>query len=478
LLGLFFFFSRCTQLSLANDSTITLHPEDTGQALVNPDMGWTMHFYSNIPKNYGSQLEASDTLDDFPGLSTVYLRVPWAFIEPAEGHFNWALLDTPAQRWISKSKRVALRFTCSENWMRYATPEWVRSAGAKGYFYELGKGRTEKGNAWDPDFGDPIFLEKLERFLAAMAARYDGNPNVAFVDIGSYGLWGEGHTHMSSQVPEAEAPSIIRKHIDLHVKYFKHTLLCINDDFAGNDKPGRHFPETDYALSKGVTLRDDSILVQAPPHSWYHAEMAQDFWPRWPVILEHEHYGSSKERGAWGDGSGLLQAIEEYHASYMSIHWWPRIELEENRALIERINRRLGYRLHLKEISWPGRIKIAEPFRVRTVWANVGVAPCYPGGFMALTLKDSGRGIVSVLSDEHVNLRELPPGPVSAPSSRTNESMFVVGQIAPVTKPGRCDLFVSIGERDGTPRIALPLAGDDGQRRYRLGSIVLLDPGP
>ena len=106
----------------AEAGLITVQPADTGQALLNPDMGWTMHFYSNIPENYGSKLEPSDTLEDFPGLSTVYLRVPWAFLEPEEGRFNWALFDTPAQRWIARGKRVAFRVTCSENWMRFATP--------------------------------------------------------------------------------------------------------------------------------------------------------------------------------------------------------------------------------------------------------------------------------------------------------------------------------------------------------------------
>src|SRR5512133_244374 len=76
----------------------TVSPKDTGATLVNPDMGWTMHFYSNIPDNYGSKLEPADTLEDFPGLSTVYLRVPCAFLEPEEGRFSRALLDTPAQR--------------------------------------------------------------------------------------------------------------------------------------------------------------------------------------------------------------------------------------------------------------------------------------------------------------------------------------------------------------------------------------------
>ena len=185
---------------------VTVRPEDTGRALVNPGMGWTLHFYSDAPQNYGSKLEPSDTVDDFPGLSTVYLRVPWAFLEPEEGRFNWALFDTPAQRWIAKGKRVGLRVTCSENWIPYATPEWVKKAGVKGTFYQFGKGPTPQGESWDPDFGDPVFLEKLDQFLSVMAARYDGNPNVAFIDIGSYGLWGEGHTLMSSQVPEARAP--------------------------------------------------------------------------------------------------------------------------------------------------------------------------------------------------------------------------------------------------------------------------------
>ena len=59
---------------LAPSATVTVRPEDSGEALVNPDMGWTMHFYSNIPENYGSKLELSDTLHDFPGLSTVGSR--------------------------------------------------------------------------------------------------------------------------------------------------------------------------------------------------------------------------------------------------------------------------------------------------------------------------------------------------------------------------------------------------------------------
>ncbi len=43
-------------LTASSQDLVTFNPVDTGKALVNPGMGWTMHFYSNVPKNYGSKL--------------------------------------------------------------------------------------------------------------------------------------------------------------------------------------------------------------------------------------------------------------------------------------------------------------------------------------------------------------------------------------------------------------------------------------
>lgn len=465
--------------AVSAQSLVTVKPADTGAALVNPDMGWVVYFYSNVPTNYGSQLEPSDTVEDFPGVSTVFLRIPWSMVEPEEGKFNWAILDTPAQRWIAKGKRVGINITCSENWTAYGTPEWVRKAGAKGVWYAFGQHTSPVPTAaawcWDPDFGDKIFLQKHENLVRKLAERYDGDPNVSYVHIGSYGLWGEGHTFMSSKVPDDKADKIVRKHIDLYTKHFRKTLLAISDDIVGHDKPGRHFPLTDYALSKGVSIHDDSILVQAPPRHWYHAEMAQEFWPTLPVILEHEHYGGSKARGNWGSGILLLKAVEDYHASYMSIHWWPHIELEENRELIDKINLRMGYRLQLREMSWPEKVAIGEPFKVNSKWANAGVAPCYPGGSMAFTIKDEKGGIVSVLADDGLNMKTLEVAAPGKAPAKSHESEFRVGLIAPTTKPGTYDVFVSVGKRDGTPVIALPLPDDDGQRRYKLGMIEIVE---
>ena len=466
------------------EDRVTFVAEDNGQPLVNPEMGWTMHFYSNIISNYGSRLEPSDTLDDFPGLSTVYLRLPWSFLEPEEGRFDWSVVDTPAQRWIAKGKKIAFRISCSESWMRYATPKWVEEAGARGHNFTVGKGVDEDGPYWEPIYDDPVFLEKLERFLVEFARRYDGNPNVAFIDVGSFGVWGEGHCWASTKLEVDDRAR--KRHIDLHLKHFKRTLLAVSDDYIGpGNRVARH-PLTDYMLANGVTLRDDSICVQPPPNSWFHAELAQAFWPKLPVVLEHEHYGSSVAKKAWGDGSLLIRSVEEYHASYMSIHWWPHEFLEKNRETIEKINLRLGYRLQLHELSWPKRIALGRPFDVKATWANAGVAPCYPGGYMALTLKDAKGGIASVHVLDDFNLRDLKVGPPGEAPIRDLEASFTMARVyddgprrfSRAATAGEYDVFVSVGTIDGTPRIALPLDGGDGQRRYRLGKISVAIPDP
>jgi len=475
--------------------------KDTGEALLNPSMGWVTHYYSGRTGNYGYWLEPSDSLDWFPGCSVIYMRIPWSFVEPEEGFFNWTVFDTPAQRFIAKGKKIAIRINCSEHWITWATPKWVKEAGAKGINFIHRVGPDENGPLWDPDYLDPVFKEKLENFVCALAGHYDGNPNVAFIDIGTFGMWGEGHTGYSSQLSAEKTAEIVRWQIDLYMKYFKNTLICINDDMIGSNPSKVNSSLAEYALSKGLTLRDDSILVNKYPSAWYNDALAQKFWPTLPVIVEHGHYGMLKVKGSW-DGLRLMEAVEKYHISYLSIHWWPIEFYNENKEIIEKINLRLGYRIQLRQIQIPDAVEIGEPFRVEWTWANAGVAPCYPGGFPALTLKDEKGGIVSLLVDDQLDVKNLKPGEPGAAPEEKHLSVFHVGfvtpkkffndftlkmeqrpgsefssaPVVPATKPGVYNLYVSVGWRDGTPAIALPLRGDDGRHRYKIGVLTVREP--
>lgn len=459
-------------ISSAGEKKAIVHPQDTDAALVNPGMGWVLHHYDNIAFNYGGRLEPSDTVDDFPGVTVVYLRIAWSYLEPEEGRFVWSVLDTPAQRWLDKGKQIALRISCSESFMRYATPQWVEKAGAKGYNFSPRNGVDPNGPYWEPDYDDPVFLEKLGRFLAALADRYDGNPEVAFIDVGSVGVWGEGHTFASTRKPYSV--ETIRRHIDLHTKHFQKTLLVANDDFALHNR-GRATIE--YAAQQGLGLRDDSILVQGGEKAYFNADFAPLFWQRVPVVLESEHYGPSRDRGNWKDGSQYLEAVEKYHASYATVHWWPREFLAENRELVRKINLRLGYRLQLVEASWPSEIPVDGTFWFATTWQNTGVAPCLPGGHPALTIKDAKGGIAGIFVDEGLDMRNLrvaEPGKAPPESHRSDFALpLVADERTRPLKPGDYEVYVSVGTAAGTPKIALPLPDDDGRHRYRLGKLTV-----
>ena len=130
-------------------------------------------------------------------------------------------------------------------------------AGAKGGYYRGGK---EAGSdaPWEPVFDDPVFLEKLEKFLKEFAARYDGQPWLRYVDIGSLGDWGEGHTWAGSQKPYGFAA--LKTHIDLHLKYFKKSQLVVSDDFVyGLSDLEAHKRLHEYVIEHGISYRDDSI---------------------------------------------------------------------------------------------------------------------------------------------------------------------------------------------------------------------------
>ena len=218
-------------------------------------------------------------------------------------------------------------------------------------------------------------------------------------------------------------------------------------------------------VKHGGTMRDDSIIYKKGFK--YNSDwMAEDFWRTRPVVLESGHYWSND----WSDGADqdYFDAIEAYHGSYISIHG-PPLRIWNDRAdIIRKMNLRIGYRLQLVEASWPEVVTAGQPFEICSQWRNGGVAPCYPGGSPTFTLKDSEGAIRAVLSGQAFDVGNLEVGsPGEAPVSSVSEAFRVPAHLP----TGAYDLFVSVGDLDGTPRIALPLADGDGERRYRLGQI-------
>ena len=112
----------------------------------------------------------------------------------------------------------------------------------------------------EPDYDDPIFLEAVDHLVAEMAKRYDGDPAVSFFAIGLYGMWGEGHTVLTTPSHgHSWGVETQKKMIDIYTSHFKKTQLCISDDYAGhNDRRAiTSLPTSFQALTLRFTTSKD-----------------------------------------------------------------------------------------------------------------------------------------------------------------------------------------------------------------------------
>ncbi|MFW6114616.1 MAG: beta-galactosidase, partial [bacterium] len=260
-----------TSSTLAGEIDLTSHWDKT-TPLENPYTGWYHHFPDNHINKY--KIERDKDVLDIPGMDHIYIRLAWAYLEPREGHYNWAIIDDIIDHWTARGLGVSFRISCKETStdrieQQYATPRWVKQAGAKGGYYRSGE-EVGRDGPWEPSFDDPLFLEKLDNFLAVFATRYDGQSWLRYVDVGSIGDWGEGHTHSGSR--KTYGFDVRKKHIDLYTKHFTQTQVVVTDDFVYSipDDAERN-KMRHYVDRKGLTYRDDSILVD-----WYVKTYAED----------------------------------------------------------------------------------------------------------------------------------------------------------------------------------------------------------
>ncbi len=388
---------------------------DTVKVCKNPHKGWYLHYFDNGITRYGNKLQPNDYLEDFPGLNDIYLRLAWSYLEPKEGKYNWEIIDKEINRWTKRGHMISFRITCKETGEQsFATPEWVKESGAKGTFITHGK-----YSVWEPDYGNPIFLQKLENFHKAFAARYDGQPWLEYVDIGSYGDWGEGHTFFGSK--KDWPVEVIKKHIDIHCKYYRKSLLVISDDFVGSRTNVDDSREEilRYIVQKGLTLRDDSISVK-----WFadhygkstlrNPEFFDLFWEHKPVNLELEHYQATKDQGTWQNGIPFREAIREAHATYIGFHGYPREWLAENPQLARQLANLAGYWYFLKTITLPEYFQSGKKGFVKLVWENHGVAPAYHRYHLELKLSNPENKAEYTVKLESSDNRKWMPGRVVA----------------------------------------------------------------
>ena len=213
------------------EGNVLIEPQAALDGLIrNPCMGWGL--YDDAQDYVGDAFTYWYQMDQYARYAThFYVRWRWAEMEPKEGEYVWKDKNSNFSRLVQgaldRGLKLAFRVYYDSDGQHYqATPDYVRQAGARG--------RTEIGWAdremWSPYVDDPVFHEKLEKFVRAFAEEFDDPDRVDFVDGFNLGYWGEGHDLSFSpgnDTPEKLAETV-RWITGLYGDAFKKVPLVIN----------------------------------------------------------------------------------------------------------------------------------------------------------------------------------------------------------------------------------------------------------
>jgi hypothetical protein len=186
--------------------------------------------------------------------------------------FDWKALDAMLDDVALRGNRLAVRPYIEYPGKPSALPAFLNGSVA-----------IRHNDVWgtdSPDYDDPDLVRASEAFIAAFGARYDGDPRLAYVQLGLIGLWGEWQTWPNDGSAATGRPSFMPSLttqtalVDAYRRAFTRTPLEVR--FASTD--GGH------AVEVGVGLHDNS---------WCYRESRQGSAPlgtTLPVSL-----------GGWGD---------------------------------------------------------------------------------------------------------------------------------------------------------------------------------
>jgi len=358
--------------------------------------------FANPGQGWMSQQRNPNGRTRFP-CSVAYIRFDWGDVEPQEGQCNWKFIDDAISAWKPRGAAVAMRVMTANAHSSgyYTSPKWLFDCGCKGFEYRAGGGDPTSGGRAiariEPDYADPIYLAKHGAFIAALGKHYDGNPGVEFLDIGSYGIWGEWHsTHPASVV--------VRKQIvDMYLQAFKKTpLVFMSDDVE----------VMGYALAHETGIRRDGVGSPWHEQNWIGSPRyagvpgMADRWRKAPVVFEwYGDYDYLKSKG-WSFDVAVNFMLNNHVA--MINDNIGRVPAEAMPQL-EKLARLAGYRFVLREVSHEKAVQRGTDLDVKMKWANVGVGKLYRPFKLCLSLFNAA-GQTTVSTNASTDPREWLPG--------------------------------------------------------------------
>lgn len=428
-----------TGYSGEQDVRQTFNPVDT--LFANPGTGWMTWIDDRSEPRFPS--------------TVCYARWNWNELEPREGQFNWRVIDAAIGNCQKRGGRLAFRVMTTNPHSRgySSSPKWLFDLGCRSHEYTPAHDTVASHKRFariEPDYADPLFMEKHSSFLRELGRRYDGHPGVEFIDIGSYGHWGEWHT------PNPAPDSVLTQLVDVYSSAFRQTprlMLTANPKLL------------EYALAGGAGVRRDGVGSPWDAQSWRSKKYASvsgfsDAWKRAPIAFEwFESFRFMTERG-WSVDAGIEFMLEN-HVTYVLDNLGAVPDSEKSK--FERLARLAGYRFTVKEISHPRKAQRGSAFRIAMTWTNLGVGRMYRRHPLVLYLLDANDRVV------HRTLGESDPRSWLPGDHEISESMTPPSDL----NPGIYSIAVALLDQSGVPAVAVAVDAPSSDRVYRLSSVVV-----
>ncbi len=326
-----------------------------------------------------------EKLAALPFIDVLYIRCDWRDVQNRPGKLDlnpvWKLTFEAAKQY---NLRVAFRVQLSSpNFQpkQLAMPDFLQQ---KVPLVKIGRQRGEKdiqneGN-WEyvePRYDHPEFAKAFRELNELLAAEYDDQPLVEFMDMMMYGFWGEGHTNALPN-PFPDYVTAERTMVEMtrrQIETWKKVPLVINTQPDISKTGNREC--LDLAVRAGCWLRSDSTVYIEEP---IQIECLCNRPPWLAVVMEegkNRHYDIDKlELDAVGinDRENAMLHVLDLKGNYWAL-WTEADNLRRYQEKyphgIQALQQRLGYRVRP---SWIWQRKRYGTSEIILALANDGVA--------------------------------------------------------------------------------------------------------
>ncbi|WP_091183711.1 S-layer homology domain-containing protein [Paenibacillus catalpae] len=452
------------------DASGVFYPRQSFELLNNPYTGWVA-WAKDSSKPDGTAYPQQHSM--------VYAGISWRELEPVKGQFDWEGIEQKYQfaYWASQGKRINLRIvldTPTADPSHKDIPDWLydelAAEGNAGIWYDT----QEVGSGFSPNYNSSTLLAEHERMIAKVAERYDNDPRIAYVQLGSLGHWGEWHTWPSG--------SGVFPKLSISDQYVQHYLDAFENKQIGMRKP---FP---IASEQQVGLFNDVFGIKSSTEEW--VGWTQNGWAgigesvddpadaaaaqaasAMPDFWKYAYSGGEFANGnpeSWLTDDAIMESLRQMRVSHTS--WLGPsspartaygTDIQSN---IETMQKLMGYRYVIEAVKHSGSAARGTSISVETVLNNKGVAPFYQDWKLEYSLADAN-GTIVYKQQQDTDLRSLLPGRHVMDNRLDLPSALAAGSY-------KLNVAV-IDPATDAPGMKLAIEGKRPDGRYEVGSLTV-----